>query len=305
MPRETRTNIWVVGADGSGKTTLITLFPIAALRVGWILVPDDSTARNIYGWQHDFFSNGKFPPNGTNQRADKFIFENFTPPDWEVSQSGSGRLPTQRSVSVIERSLSSGYDNERFEEELEAQANINEEFGIIYCLDVNHPDESSIAHLQDIVRALSNSKRKNTRRLCIAFTKSDILAQPRYLGENNRKIFDDEIPSGNDGSKRQKINLSPNVVIEIVEQNLGLGTAGDLSEIVSAVSSQKKRTAHIETSFEVCTSVGVAKDQDDNYRPNVQNLDVESTDVYERHQLWWSGVERVLLRAHGTMPIST
>ncbi len=305
MPKETRTNIWVVGAHGSGKTTLITLFPIAALRVGWILVPEDSTARNIYRWQHDFFSNGKFPPNGTDQRADKFTFNNFKPPDWEISQLGSGRLRTQRSVSVIERSLSSGYDNEKFEEELEAQANINEDFGIIYCLDVNHPDESSIAHLQDIVSALGKSKRKKTRRLCIAFTKSDVLAQPGYLGENNRKIFDDEVPPGNDGSRRQKINISPNIVIEIIEQNFGLGTTGDLREFVSSVTSQRKGTGNLETSFEVCTAVGVAKDQDDNYRPNVQDLDVRSPDVYERHQLWWSGVERVLLRAHGTMPTST
>jgi len=304
MPKETRTNIWVVGADGSGKTTLITLFPIAALRVGWILVPDENSSRIIYGWQHDFFSNGKFPPKGIDQRADKFSFSNFNPPDWEISQLGSGRLRTQRSVSVVERSLSSGYTNEKFEEELEAQANFNEELGVIYCLDVNHPDESSIAHLQDIVNALRKSKRRKIRRLCIAFTKTDLLAQPRFLGENNLKIFDDEYLLGNGGSRRQKINILPNDVLEIVEQSLGFGATRDLREIVSAVASREKGTGRLETSFEVCTAVGVAKDQDDKYRPNVQELDVESDDVYERHQLWWSGIERVLMRALGTMPIS-
>ena len=130
MPKETRTTIWVVGAEGSGKTTLITLFPLAALRLGWILIPDQDTARYIYRWQHDLFSRGMFPPKGDAQRSDDFAFSNFKPADWEMSQLGNGRLRTQRTVTVVEHSLSSDYDNVAFEEQLMRQANINEEFGI-------------------------------------------------------------------------------------------------------------------------------------------------------------------------------
>ena len=303
MPKETRTNIWVVGGDGSGKTTLITLFPIAALRVGGILLPDDSAARHIYAWQHEFFSNGKFPPTGLEQRSGDFIFNYFKPADWEIAQLGNGRLQTQRIVSVVERSLSPEYDSEGFEDELEAQANINEEFSVIYCLDVNRPAESSIAHLRDIVSALKKSKQKKTRRLCVALTKADILAQARYLGANNRKIFDDEHPSGYEGNRHQKINILPNVVLEVVEQNLGIAGASYLREIVHGDAGHERGSKGIETSFEVCTAVGVAKDQNDNYRPNVQDPDAESYDVYDPHQLWWSGIERVFMRAHGTMPI--
>ena len=303
MPKETRTTIWVVGAEGSGKTTLITLFPIAALRLGWILLPDQSTARFIYGWQHDLFSNGMFPPKGDTQRSHKFSFSNFKPADWEMSQLGNGRVRTQRNVTVVEHCLSSDYDNVAFEEELKRQANINEEFGIIYCLDVSQPDVSCISHLQDIVNIFGETKSKKARRLCIAFTKADVLAQPHHLGDNRRKVFDDEYPWGVESDRRQKLNIVTNDVLEILEKNLGIGAIQELRDVFSGTAAQGKQSNRLETSVEVCTAVGVAKDEEDNYRPNVQDSDVNSNKVYERHQLWCSGIDRVFMRAHGAMKI--
>ena len=303
MPKETRTTIWVVGAEGSGKTTLITLFPLAALRLGWILIPDQDTARYIYQWQHDLFSRGMFPPKGDAQRSDDFAFSNFKPADWEMSQLGNGRLRTQRTVTVVEHSLSSDYDNVAFEEQLMRQANINEEFGVVYCLDVNQPDVSCISHLQDIVKAFGETKSKKTRRLCLAFTKADILAQPNRLGGNRRKVFDDEYPWGIEADRRQKLNIVTNNILEDLERNLGLNAISELREVISGTAGHGQRSNRLETSFEVCTAVGVAKDREDNYRPNIQDPEFESNEVYERHQLWWSGVDRVFMRAHGAMPI--
>jgi len=299
MPKETKTTIWVVGAEGSGKTTLITIFPMAALRLTWILLPDQNTARYIYGWQHDLFSNGIFPPRGDAQRSKTFSFNNFKPIDWEVSQLGNGPLRTQRNVTVVEHTLSTDYDNVAFEEELKFQANTNEEFGIVYCLDLNQPDDTCISHLQDIVKALGETKGKKPRRLCLAFTKADILARPQHLGDSRRKVFDDEYPWGVESDRRQTLNILTNNVFESLQPNLGVGAAEELKEIISGA---RNRTERLDTSIEVCTAVGVAKDQDDNYRPNVQDSDVGLSEVYERHQLWWSGIDRVFMRAHGAMP---
>jgi hypothetical protein len=321
MPKETKTTIWVVGAPGSGKTTLITLFPLAALRLGWILIPDQNTDRYIYQWQHDLFSRGMFPPKGDAQRSGNFSFSNFKPADWEMSQLGNGRLRTQRTVTVVEHSLSSDYDNAGFEDQLKRQANINEEFGIVYCLDMNQPDESCYSHLQDIVNAFGDSKSKKTRRLCLAFTKADTLAKPDRLGEDRQRVFDDVYPWGIEADRRQQLNFVTSNILDTLERErtLGYSAISGLKQVMSGTAGDGQRSSRLETSFEICTAVGVARDQEDNYRPNIQDSDVESNEVYERsniqdsdvesnkvyerHQLWWSGVERVFMRAHGVMPI--
>ena len=301
MPRQTRNTIWVIGAEGSGKSTLITLLPIAALRIGWVLLPDEYTARHIYDWQHQLFSNGKFPPKGEAQRTSNFSFSHLKPEEWVMSQLRNGKLRIQRSITVVEHSIAAADGGLAIEEELTAQANINEEFGVVYCLDVNNPDESSIIHLQDIVKVFSKTKNKKTRRLCVAFTKSDMLAHPAHPGNNGSKIFDDELPGGSESNRRQKLIVTSDRIIEYLDQTLGTGGTGGLKNVILGNGDQQRREGRYVGNFEVCTSVGVAKDDENQYRPNVQDADADSADVYERQQLWWSGVDRVFLRAHGAM----
>lgn len=290
MPKDTKNTIWVVGEEGSGKTTLITLLPIAALRMGWILLPDDNTTtgQHIYDWQHQLFSAGKFPPSWDDQRAKDFTFSHLNPEEWQRSQLMNRRQRNHRSVVVVEQTIPRGDDTLPFSEELSLQASVNQEFGVIYCLDVNHPSEASTTHLRDIVKALGQSRSKSIRRLCIAFTKADLLGQENLPGTGLSRMLRVE-NFGEDGEdRRHSLSVTSEQILEFMEQ-------GSVRGLRESVSTQER----LECSFEVCTAVGVAKDDTETYRPNVREDNDHSADVYDRLQIWWSGIDRVLLRVHG------
>lgn len=301
MPTKT---IWVIGPEGSGKSTLITFFPLAALRAGWVLRPDgeDSESR-IYDWQHRLFQTGQFPPRADGRAARPLTFSHLTGQELKEFYEKDELPRNPKTLEVRELTIPSRdeqAEERAFFDELRSAAQSTDEFAVIFCQDVNKVAESDFSRQVEETFSVLSGTNKN-RRICVAITKTDSLAKVDNRGSD---LF---TTSNNRGSLQ--VEFKADVVRRKAEMGIPefrvLNQSKEDEALTLAVGNllQGERVRQVDlggvvAALDFCTAVGVATDDAGAYVPNT-TCEGERESVFDTFQIWWSGIDNVFLTAHG------
>jgi GTPase SAR1 family protein len=329
-------DIWIIGPPGSGKTTLLLWFPQSMLRTGKILVPQDRrTADKIYTWQHNFFQRGEFPASGDQQiRPDRdFSFSLIRADEWQRSYEENRGSSVLGMVKIHDYPLS--LDSEVLLPEALLSDGLEQDLGIALCVDITQLSYSLVGYMEKVVDFLyqRNIKRKQNSRLALVITRSELAVHQRseqiweYISANSngledrrllldgQDILDKEAASydykKSDGNVR---TVEPQRRIEAYVRDILWGRGkGNIS----------KQFSFIEYRLFTATAVGIATDQQGLERPNVTNGTSENPvtppvegpieapepnlmertgKVFDRLQLWSSGIDSIFTHTLGSLP---